>query len=60
MLATRDNNNGTVSAPEREALDATAAAVVQQAAAAGVDLRALHGRHDQGVAACLPLARGLR
>ena len=36
-----------------------AAQLVQTAAAAGLDLRPLHGRHDEAVAATLPLARGL-
>ena len=48
-----------VTAAHRDGLDATSAEIVQVAAAAGIDLRPLHGRHDQAVAATLPLARGL-
>jgi len=49
----------TVTARDRVGLDAGAAEITQTAAAAGIDLRPLHGRHDQAVAASLPLARGL-
>jgi hypothetical protein len=49
----------TVTAADRAGLDASSAEIVQTAAAVGVDLRPLHGRHDRGVAATLPLARGL-
>ena len=49
----------TVTAPDVATLDASTAEAVQTAAAAGIDLRPLHGRHDQAAAAVLPLARGL-
>ena len=48
-----------VTAAHREGLDTASAEVIQVAAAAGIDLRPLHGRHDIAVAASLPLARGL-
>jgi hypothetical protein len=48
-----------VSAGDLAGLDDVARRVVADAAAAGVDLRALHGRHDLAVAAVLPTARGL-
>ena len=48
-----------VTAATREALEESCAEAVQTAAACGVDLRPLHGRHDLAVAATLPLARGL-
>jgi hypothetical protein len=43
-----------VAAPDPAALEAAAAAVEQAAAEAGLELRALHGRHDLGWAATLP------
>lgn len=46
-----------VSARDEAQLDRAAEELVQVAAAVGVDLRPLHGRHDLGVAALLPLAR---
>lgn len=45
-----------VCAATAAALDRAAAELVQLAAAAGIDLRALHGRHDAAVTATLPLA----
>jgi hypothetical protein len=42
-----------------EELDEAAAEICQAAAACGIELRPLHWRHDQGVAACLPLAFGI-
>lgn len=48
-----------VVAPTLEALERSCADVVQVSASCGVELRALDGRHEEGVAACLPLARGL-
>ena len=48
-----------VSAADRAALDRVSAEVVQRAGATGVELRAVHGRHDRAMSACLPLARGL-
>jgi hypothetical protein len=48
-----------VAAPSIEQLEADCARLVHVAAAAGLDLRPLNGRHDQGVAATLPLARGV-
>lgn len=50
----------SVSARDLDALDAAANALVQVSAGCGVELRALDGSHADGVAACLPLARGLR
>jgi len=49
----------TVTDADQASLDASTAEITQTAAAAGIDLRPLHGRHDQAVAATLPLARGL-
>lgn len=46
-----------VSARDEAELDRAAEELVQVAAAVGVDLRPLHGRHDLAVAALLPLAR---
>lgn len=40
-------------------LDEAAAEICQAAAACGIELRPLHWRHDQGVAACLPLSFGI-
>ncbi|MFP5376876.1 MAG: SCO6880 family protein, partial [Acidimicrobiia bacterium] len=48
-----------VCAPDAEALERACADVVQAAAACGIELRPLDRRHDQGAAACLPLAYGL-
>ncbi len=48
-----------VSAPDVETLERACAAVVQVAAGCQVELRLLNGRHDQALAACLPLARSL-
>jgi hypothetical protein len=48
-----------VVAPTLEALERSCADVVQVSASCGVELRALDGRHEEGVAACLPLGRGL-
>ncbi len=48
-----------VCAPDAEALERACADVVQVSASCGVELRALDHRHEEGVAACLPLARGL-
>jgi hypothetical protein len=42
-----------------ELLDEAAAEICQAAAACGIELRPLHWRHDQGVAAGLPLAYGI-
>lgn len=47
-----------VTAPTIEQLDRASEQIVQAAASVGVELRALHGRHDQATAASLPLARG--
>ena len=49
----------SVSAPSPEALDRAGEDVVAVAAAHGLELRALHGRHDSGFAVGLPLGRGL-
>ena len=48
-----------VCAPDADALERACADVVQAAAACGIELRPLDRRHDQGAAACLPLAYGL-
>lgn len=48
-----------VCAPDLEALEAAASEIVQISAGCGIELRALDGRHAEGVATCLPLARGL-
>ena len=40
-------------------LEAATEEITQVAASVGLELRPLHGRHDQAVAATLPLARGL-
>ena len=48
-----------VCAPTVEALERACADVVQISAGCGIELRPLHRQHDKGVAACLPLARGL-
>lgn len=46
-----------VSARDEAELERAAEELVQVAAAVGMDLRPLHGRHDLAVAALLPLAR---
>ncbi len=48
-----------VSAADVETLERACSDVVQVAAGCLVELRLLHGRHDQALAACLPLARSL-
>jgi hypothetical protein len=48
-----------VSGRSTDELDRAAAGLCDVAAAAGVDLRPLDGRHDLAVAATLPLARGV-
>lgn len=48
-----------VCAPDPATLDRACADVVQISAGCGIELRPLDRRHEQGVAACLPLARGL-
>ena len=40
-------------------LEAATDEITQVAASVGLELRPLHGRHDQAVAATLPIARGL-
>jgi hypothetical protein len=49
----------TVSAPEVDTLDRSCAEYEQVAAQAGLELRALDGRHDLGLVCSLPLGRGL-
>jgi len=49
----------TITAPTLGALDRASADVDQVAAAHGLELRALHGRHDQAAVASLPVGRGL-
>lgn len=48
-----------VSAPDLEALEKACAEVDDVAAGCAMELRPLNGRHDLGLAASLPLARGL-
>jgi hypothetical protein len=48
-----------VSAADVETLERACSDVVQVAAGCKVELRLLNGRHDQALAACLPLARSL-
>jgi hypothetical protein len=48
-----------VCAGSLEDLELACADVVQVSASCGVELRSLDGRHEEGVAACLPLSRGL-
>jgi uncharacterized protein (DUF1778 family) len=48
-----------VCAPDEAALARACAELVGVSAGCAVELRPLNGRHDAGVAACLPLARGL-
>jgi hypothetical protein len=48
-----------VSAPDVDTLERACAAVVEVATRCKVELRLLNGRHDQALAACLPLARSL-
>ena len=48
-----------VSAPSLEALEKGCSDVDDVAASCGIELRALNGRHDLGVATSLPLARDL-
>jgi hypothetical protein len=49
----------SVTARDLESLESAAAELVQISAGGGVELKALDGRHHDGVAVCLPLARGL-
>jgi hypothetical protein len=49
----------TVSAADPTTLDRHTAEVIQAAGGIGVDLRPLHGRHDQAGGAAIPLTRGL-
>ncbi|MDP9401771.1 MAG: hypothetical protein M3P85_00225 [Actinomycetota bacterium] len=49
----------TVSAPDEDALDRSCAEYEQVAAQAGLELRALDGRHDLGLVCSLPVGRGL-
>jgi len=49
----------TVSAADREALDRSCAEYEQAAARAGLELRALDGRHETGLVCALPIGRGL-
>ena len=49
----------TVTAATEAELDEATDQVTQVAASVGLELRPLHGRHDQAMAAVLPLARGL-
>lgn len=48
-----------VTAPTLVDLEAATEEVSQVAASVGLEVRPLHGRHDQAVAATLPIARGL-
>jgi hypothetical protein len=47
----------SVAAADEESLDEADRQVTQTAARWGVELRPLDGRHDQGLVACLPVAR---
>src|SRR3546814_9520241 len=47
----------TVSAADEETLERSCAEYEQAAAQAGLELRALHGRHDLGVVCALPIGR---
>ena len=49
----------TVTAATEDELDEATDEVTQVAASVGLELRPLHGRHDQAVCATLPLARGI-
>lgn len=49
----------TVTAPDQESLAGACMSYEQAAAQAGLELRALDGRHDLGVVCSLPLGRGL-
>jgi hypothetical protein len=49
----------TVTASDEESLSRSCAEYEQVAAQAGLELRALDGRHDLGLVCCLPLGRGL-
>ena len=49
----------TITTPTIEQLDWATERIISAAAAVGIELRQLHGRHDQAVAATLPLARGV-
>ncbi len=48
-----------VSATSLSELEAATDEITQVAASIGLELRPLHGRHDQAIAASLPLARGV-
>jgi hypothetical protein len=47
----------TLTAADTDALDAAAPSLRQAAAAARLELRPLHGQHDQALAATAPLCR---
>ncbi len=47
----------SVTAPSLEELDRVSADITQVAAAVGIEIRPLHGRHDQAVLSVLPTAR---
>lgn len=49
----------TITAPAAESLERACAQLIQVASGVGVEVRALDGRHDAAVGACLPLARAL-
>jgi hypothetical protein len=49
----------TVTAPDEESLAVACASYEQAAAQAGLELRAVDGRHDLGLVCALPLGRGL-
>ena len=49
----------TVTAGTLADLEAAADEITQVAASTGLELRPLHGRHDQAIIATLPVARGL-
>lgn len=49
----------TITAPSVSELDRHSDDLIQVAGSGGVELRALHGRHDQAFTVCLPVGRGL-
>ena len=48
-----------ITAPDLDELDRACADILQIAASAGIELRPLHGRHDQALQAVLPCARAV-
>jgi hypothetical protein len=48
-----------ITTPSTELLERSSEDICQKAGEQGLELRPLHGRHDQALAVCLPLGRGL-